>query len=124
MNKCIFDKQRFVEPYDKTHKIGYINEEHLESYVPERDPGMNNAETPEPRDVYRYDEIIIESPDFSRNNLVNGLIRSRYSQTEEFAVLRHHALDADTYADEWKEFNEWVDKAKEEVDRWLNNLNL
>lgn len=124
MNKCIFDNQRFVENFDNTHKVGYINEEYIKDYIPNAEPGMNISEKPSPRPVYRYDEVIIESPDFSRNNLVNGLVRSRYSQTEEFAILRHNALDAAKYADEWKEYNAWADKAKEEVDRWLNNLNL
>lgn len=118
MEKTIFDTQQTCDHYDKTHVIGYINEDVDENYVPDT-TGMETTETPQPRKVYKYDEVIIESPDFTRDNLVNGLIRSKYSATQEFAILRHHQLDADKYADEWTEFNEWVEKAKTEVERWL-----
>lgn len=118
MAKSIFDERRYVQKFDNGQYVGYINEEVDDNYIPDY-PDMEDADKT-PRKVYKYDEVIIESPDMTRDNLVNGLIRLTYSNTQELAMIRHHADDAEKYADEWKEYNDTVDKAKAEVDRWLS----
>lgn len=114
--KQVFNERKFAEKFSPTQVNGFINEEVDENYVDDM-PEM--AEKPQPRKVYKYDEVIIDSPDMSRDNLINGLIRLNYSATQEFAMIRHHEDNAEEYADEWKAYNDCVDKAKKEVDRWL-----
>lgn len=123
MTKAIFTEQRTMQRYDANHVNGYINETVLTDYHPELE-GQNDAADAETEEgtgitAYQYDEVIIESKDMTRDNLVNGLIRLDYSETQEFAILRHHQIDAEKYADEWTAYNATVDKAKEEVARWL-----
>lgn len=120
MTKVISLEPRTMSRYDKQHVVGYINEQKTGNYHPEQEPGTGTAEDDgEGITVYQYDEVIIESADMSRDNLVNGLIRKDYSATQEFAILRHHSLDAEKYADEWEAYNAAVEKAKTEVARWL-----
>lgn len=114
--KQVFNERRFAQKYDSTHVNGFINEEVDENYV---DDMLGMDEKPQPRKVYKYDEVIIESPDMSRDNLVNGIIRLTYSESEEIAMIHHHLEDAAAYSDEWKAYNDVREKAKKEVDRWL-----
>ena len=37
-------------------------------------------------------EVVIKSSDWSRNNIINGLIRSRYSQDTVEALINNHLL--------------------------------
>ena len=46
---------------------------------------------------------------------VNLAIRKRYSESEEMAMIRHHALDPVRYADEWEEYNSYVESCKLQV---------
>lgn len=46
---------------------------------------------------------------------VNRLIRKKYSDSEEMAMIRHHALDPVGYADEWEEYNSYVESCKLQV---------
>lgn len=46
---------------------------------------------------------------------VGKLIRRRYTESEELAMLRHHALDSERYADEWAKYNAYVETCKEKV---------
>ena len=46
---------------------------------------------------------------------VGKLIRKRYTESEELAMLRHHALDSERYADEWARYNAYVEECKRSV---------
>ena len=46
---------------------------------------------------------------------VNLAIRKKYSESEEMAMIRHHALDPIKYADEWEEYNSYVESCKLQV---------
>lgn len=116
MSKVIFPEPRTCEKYDDNTVLGYINEEVINDYVPDT---PDQEHKPDPITAYQYDEIFIDSPDLSRDNLVNGIIRQTYSATQEFAMIHHHLNDPDTYADEWKQYNAVRDNAKKEVARWL-----
>ena len=43
---------------------------------------------------------------------VGKLIRKRYTESEELAMLRHHAMDPVKYADEWEAYNSFVESCK------------
>lgn len=114
--------------YDAGHAIVYLNEMVFENYLPEDAPeGM------EPTTAYQYEGpmsdggTLIESCDFSRDSLVNGLIRASYSQTEEDAIKTHQIMilldpnheKADQYKSEWAEFSVIRQSAIDYVDKWL-----
>ncbi|WP_290389797.1 hypothetical protein, partial [uncultured Duncaniella sp.] len=70
---------------------------------------------------------LIEAADDSRDSLINGVIRSRYSQTEEDAIKTHQILaltnpghdKAADYASEWARFNIEREDAIKTVDSWF-----
>lgn len=53
----------------------------------------------------------------SYNNLVNALIRDKYSESEEFAILRK-AMTLKT--DEFTEYNAYVEECKVKAKEWIN----
>lgn len=53
-----------------------------------------------------------------RDDVINAIIRSKYSQTQEFSIHRHHQLDPVAYEAEWDEYNTFVESAKQLYDKW------
>ncbi len=114
--------------YDAGHAIVYLNEMVFENYLPEDAPeGM------EPATAYQYEGpmtdggTLIECADFSRDSLINGLIRSTYSQTEEDAIKTHQIMilqdpnheKASEWQSEWARFCVIRQAAIDYVDKWL-----
>ena len=70
---------------------------------------------------------MIAAADMSRDSLINGIIRSRYSQTEEDAIKTHQIevlkdggiAKAADYEVEWEAFSAFRTAAIATVDRWL-----
>ena len=115
--------------YDQAHCLAYMNEEVIENYVP--------ADAPEdfkPVTAYAYSGTepdggtLIDVSDVSRDALINGIIRSRYSQTEEDAIKTHQIMllkdpdcdKATDYASEWAAFCVERENAIRTVDVWLS----
>lgn len=133
INRVVYTERKTYEKYDRNHVIAYLNEEIIPEYVPEVIEGQPQ---PEPTTGYAYEGpmkdggTLIEAKTSDRDSLINGIIRSRYSQTEEDAIKTHRlqmigneVSDTDKKADykqEWKDFNSLRDVAKEYVDRWLS----
>lgn len=106
----------------------YLNEEVIENYVPEDAPDGFKPVT-----AYAYTGTepdggtLIDAADNSRDTLINGLIRSIYTQSEEDAIKTHQLIvltnpDTDKtqeYASEWAKFNVDREYAKSLVDSWL-----
>lgn len=111
--------------YDSARVMVYLNEEIIENYLPD-----NPQEGQEPYTAYAYTGTetdggtLINVTSTDRDSLVNGIIRSRYTQSEEDAIKTHQIIrltDPDNsktaeYLSEWQEFNafrqqtiEWVD---------------
>ena len=128
MNKQIYLRPMTFSRYDAKRCLVYLNEEVIENHVP--------ADAPEdfkPVAAYAYSGsesdggTLIDAADDSRDSLVNGIIRSRYSQSEEDAIKTHQIellknadIDkAEDYEAEWVEFNAFREKAKVTVDGWL-----
>lgn len=123
MPKCVYRERRTFEKYDPTHIIGYLNETVVKDYLPDNIEGEEQT----PYDGYQYEgtendggTIMDCSNPNDRGELINAIIRSRYSQSEELAIHRHVTDDAATYADEWKEYDTFCESAKEIVDGWLS----
>ena len=85
---------------------------------------------------YEYDgsekdgSTLIVAENADRDSLINGIIRSRYSQTSEDAVKTHRLqliggeiTEDDKKAEydaEWSAFNDFRESAIATVDSWLN----
>ena len=116
--------------YDANRCLVYLNEEVIDNHVPEDAP-----EDFKPVTAYAYTGTeadggtLIDAADDSRDSLVNGIIRSRYSQSEEDAIKTHQiellknpqtfSEKAADYEEEWVEFNAVREMAKATVDGWL-----
>lgn len=129
MNKEIYLQKKTFSRYDDKRCLVYLNEEVVENYVPKDAPADFKPVT-----AYAYSGTetdggtLIEASDNSRDTLINGLIRSMYSQTEEDAIKTHQLIvlsnpdteKAQVYASEWAKFNIDREYAISTVDGWLN----
>lgn len=132
MNRAIYLNKRTFEKYDNTRYIVYLNEEVLENHIPEVPEGQP---TPAAVTAYAYTGpvkdggTLIEAASADRDSLINGIIRSRFSQSEEDAIKTHQIEllkdpsieKAIAYEKEWEEFNNTRIMAKTVVDCWLNS---
>lgn len=129
MNRVIYYRPMTFSRYNDTQFLVYLNEEVIDKYVPEDAP-----EDFEPVTAYAYTGTeadggtLISAADDSRDSLINGILRTRYSQTEEDAIKTHQIIrlsdpnceKADEYANEWNVFNVEREYAIQVVDTWLN----
>lgn len=128
MDKAIYLERRTFSRYDGGRCLVYLNEEVIENYVPEDAPDGFKPVT-----AYAYTGTepdggtLIDAPDDSRDTLINGMIRSIYTQSEEDAIKTHQLIvltnpdtdKAQEYASEWAKFNIDREYAKNLVDSWL-----
>lgn len=132
MKTAIYTERRTFEKYDDTHYIVYMGEQIIPGYVPDTVEGQP---APNPVTGYSYTGTetdggtLIVSADADRDSLINGIIRSRYTQTEEDAIKTHQIellkdatiTKADEYEEEWDTFNVFRTSAISIVDGWLSD---
>lgn len=126
-----YPRQMRPSKYDGAHFLCYLNEKPA-TYKPD--------ETSEPMKGYSYTGsmpdagTLIECDEWNRDKLVNGIIRSKYLQTEEDAIKTHQiqllqaksgmeigALPDDKaaeYVNEWNEFQTFRQNAINLVNSW------
>lgn len=128
MNRKIYFQPMTFTPYDKDHVIAYLNEEVIEDFIPDDADPM-----PRPVTAYAYTGsesdggTLLEVSEISRDSLINGIIRSTYSQSKEDAIKTHQLLvredpdcpQASEYASEWAKFKVDREAAIALVDKWL-----
>ena len=130
MNRQIYLRPMTFIRFDSKRCLVYLNEEVIDNHVPEDAP-----EDFAPITAYAYTGTeadggtLIDAADDSRDSLVNGIIRSRYSQSAEDAIKTHQIEllknpqsfmeKASEYEAEWIEFNAVREMAKATVDGWL-----
>lgn len=129
MNTVIYTERRTFEKYDDQRYMVYLGEKVIPDYTL---PAMD--ETPrEPVTGYSYTGTeadggtLIGATGPERNSLINGIIRTKYSQTEEDAIKTHQIEllknsdipKAGEYEAEWEAFNTFRISAIATVDRWL-----
>lgn len=105
--------KKTIERYDDKHCAVYFNpvEKQIESA----------AEGEQPSSVLEYDMVLIECDTVpSKGDVVNAIIRERYTLSDEMAVQRHYANDPSRYAEEWQEYNECCEDAKITASQILN----
>jgi hypothetical protein len=133
MNRKIYPYRLTFARYDDARCIVYLNEEVLENYLPE--DNTLSGTTPAPITAYAYTGpepdggTLIEAAASDRDSLINGIIRTKYSQSEEDAIKTHRLIalsggeseiDSAKYAAEWQEFLQFRTAAIAAVDKWLN----
>ena len=130
MNTAIYTEKRTFEKFDEHRYIVYLNEVVVPDYVL---PSMNDTPQ-EPVTGYSYTGserdggTLIEATSDDRESLINGIIRTRYSQTEEDAIKTHQiellkgnvVEKTEEYETEWNMFNEFRTNAIQTVDKWLS----
>lgn len=127
-NREVYLQRMTFSQFNDTLCLVYLAEEEIEQYTPKDAP---DDFSPVKAYAYTGPEMdggtLIESGDGSRDSLINGIIRTRYSQTEEDAVKTHqiellknkNIPKASEYEAEWLAFCAVRDMAKTYVDRWL-----
>lgn len=138
MKKIYLERKTFLK-YDDNRVMAYLNETVIDDYTPDT-TSVDSLDSPdsttsEPTTAYQYEGdqpdggTLIECADTtSRDQLINGIIRSKYSQTEEDAIKTHQIAvlkDPDTakaeeYNQEWQAFNDFRTAAITTVDGWLS----
>lgn len=128
MNKRIYLQPKTYSQFDANHVLVYLNEEVIENYVPEDAP-----EDFKPMTGYAYSGdmpdggTLIEADANNRDSMINGILRSSYSQTEEDAIKTHQLIrledpeceKANEYASEWAAFKVQRENAINLVNGWL-----
>ncbi|MCQ2127725.1 MAG: hypothetical protein MJZ06_09880 [Bacteroidaceae bacterium] len=128
MNTVVYPRQMRFSRYDGTHFLVYLHES-VSSCQPDADS--------EPVPGYSYSGnmpdggTLIECDEDNPNKIINGIIRSRYLQTEEDAIKTHQiqilqAVDMTKekiaeYRREWMEFQEWRQYAIDLVHTWFSS---
>ena len=107
MPKCVYRERRTFQKYDAGHIIGYLNETIVKGYQPEVMEGEKPAK---PFDGYQYEgpctdggTILVCLNPGNRDEMINAIIRSKYTMSEEFAIHRHHSggSEATLHIDAW-----------------------
>ena len=119
----VYTERRTYGKYDAGHIIGYLNEEVVPDYLPD----SHGESELEPVTGYKYTgtekdggTIMPCSDPSSYPEVVNAIIRSKFSESDEMAIHRHHGNDPVTYAEEWEEYNDFCEDAKLLAKSWLN----
>lgn len=117
-HSAIYTEPRTYGKYDEGNIIGYLGEEVIQDYLPE------GADAPVTG--YRYTgterdggTVMPCADHTSYPHVVNAVIRSRYSESDEMAIHRHHGNDPVEYVGEWDEYNEFCESAKVIARKWL-----
>ena len=114
----IYSERRTFGKFDANNIIGYLEEERVPDFLPE------GAEQPTLGYKYTGTEkdggtVMPCSDPTSYPEVANAIIRSKYSESDEMAIHRHHGNDPVEYAEEWDEYNAFCESAKVLAKRWL-----
>lgn len=77
-------------------------------------PPVEGAE-PVARQQYKYDVDWLEPEEKTKGPVVDAIIRTRYSLSSELAIQRHYNNSKTTYKQEWEEYNQFCEWAKEKA---------
>lgn len=137
MKKIYLERKTFLR-YDDTHVMAYLNETVIDNYTPDSEGDNSSLLTSSSSlktTAYQYEgdqpdggTLIELTGDINRDQLINGIIRSKYSQTAEDAIKTHQievlkdpdTAKADDYNQEWQAFNDFRTAAITTVDGWLS----
>lgn len=117
-HSVIYTEPRTFGKYDANNIIGYLEEERVPDFLPE---GAD-----QPTIGYKYTgtekdggTVMPCTDPTSYPEVTNAIIRSKFSESDEMAIHRHHGNDPEEYAEEWQEYNEFCESAKALAKDWL-----
>ena len=117
-HSVIYTEPRTFGKYDANSIIGYLEEERVPDFLPE------GAEQPTIGYKYTGTEkdggtVMPCTDPTSYPEVTNAIIRSKFSESDEMAIHRHHGNDPEEYAEEWQEYNDFCESAKALAKDWL-----
>lgn len=114
----IYTERRTFGKFDANNIIGYLEEERVPDFLPEV--------ADQPTIGYKYTgtekdggTVMPCTDPTSYPEVTNAIIRSKFSESDEMAIHRHHGNDPEEYAEEWQEYNEFCESAKALAKDWL-----
>lgn len=115
---AIYTQPKTFGKFNEGKIIGYLNEKIIPDYLPQ--------DAKEPVTAYQYTgpekgggTIMPCDDPTSYPEVVNAIIRSKYTESEEMAIHRHHGNDPEGYAEEWQQYNRDCEDAKSLAKIWL-----
>ncbi len=129
MKRKVYTGKRTFLRYNEKQVLAYLNEEIVENFVPE-----DAEDGTEPVTGYAYTGpeedggTLLDTDGTDRDSLINAVIRTQYSQSEEDAIKTHQLLLLQNpehekkaeYQSEWAQFLVERENAINMVDNWLS----
>lgn len=114
----IYTERRTFGKFDANSIIGYLEEERVPDFLPEgaEQPTLGYKYTGTEKDGGTVMPCIDPT---SYPEVTNAIIRSKFSESDEMAIHRHHSNDPEEYAEEWQEYNDFCESAKALAKDWL-----
>ena len=109
-------KYQFLEQ----HKMDALPNGKVRCYYNEevRKETITNDEAEDTHDVYVYDAVDVDAP-VTKGALVDAIIRTRYSQADVEAIMRHMFAGVNGSEEEFREFNVFAEVCKENAMKTL-----
>lgn len=114
----IYTERRTFGKFDANNIIGYLEEERVPDFLPE---GAD-----QPTIGYKYTgtekdggTVMPCTDPTSYPEVTNAIIRSKFSESDEMAIHRHHGNAPEEYSEEWQEYNDFCESAKALAKDWL-----
>lgn len=121
LNTCTYANRLTFFPFDKNQILAYLNEEVVENWkqpgAPEDAPAITGYSYTGPNDDGGTLLPCDDPNDYGC--LVNAIIRSKYSLSDELAIQRHYTNSFEKYQEEWEVYNAFCETAKSIVRQWL-----
>lgn len=114
----IYTERRTFGKYDAKNIIGYLEEERVPDFLPEGadQPTLGYKYTGTEKDG---GTVMPCTDPTSYPEVTNAIIRSKYSESDEMAIHRHHGNTPEEYSEKWQEYNEFCESAKALAKNWL-----
>ncbi len=113
-----YTERRTFGKFDANNIIGYLEEERVPDFLPEGadQPTLGYKYTGTEKDG---GTVMPCTDPTSYPEVTNAIIRSKYSESDEMAIHRHHGNAPEEYSEEWQEYNEFCESAKALAKNWL-----
>lgn len=114
----IYSERRTFGKFDADNIIGYLEEERVPDFLPEGEdqPTIGFKYTGTEKDG---GTVMPCKDPTSYPEVANAIIRSKYTESDEMANVRHFNNDPVAYKDEWDEYNKFCESAKALAKDWL-----
>ena len=122
MNSVVYPSKMTFFPFGEGHIVGFLGETVVDNWS---QPGA--PEDAEPITGFQYtgpreDGGTLMPCDDPKDygSVVNAIIRSKYSLSEELAIQRHYINSFEGHEQEWADYNDFCEAAKVLAKSWLS----